>query len=257
MQEILNRQLVSKNRKYSPDIRTFALTLHFYSAHAYNYLRSKFNNLLPHPETIRRWYLVINGKPGFTQESFEAIRLKVKSEPNPVVVNLVLDEMSLRHLIDYQNGRYYGCVDLGTDLNSDGDENVPARNALVVLAVALNNQWTLPIAYFLINSLKGRERANIVKNSLELLHETGALCYSVTFDGASVNVNMCNELGTNYNLGEKFQPYFFHPCTKERVNSIWDACHMIKLLRNTLEARKTLYNSKGEKIEWTLKNCKN
>lgn len=37
-------------------MRSFALTLHFHSARAYDYVRDKFNKNLPHVSTIRKWY---------------------------------------------------------------------------------------------------------------------------------------------------------------------------------------------------------
>ncbi|KAF0744227.1 THAP domain-containing protein 1-like [Aphis craccivora] len=37
---------------------------------AYNYMRKTFGKLLPHPRTLRRWYMVVDGNPGFTRESF-------------------------------------------------------------------------------------------------------------------------------------------------------------------------------------------
>jgi len=33
---------------------------------------SIFFNLLPHPRTMRKWYFVIDGKPEFTKEAFDA-----------------------------------------------------------------------------------------------------------------------------------------------------------------------------------------
>lgn len=35
--------------KYPPELRSFAITLHFYSPKAYNFVRKKFNLALPHP----------------------------------------------------------------------------------------------------------------------------------------------------------------------------------------------------------------
>jgi len=40
---------------YSPELRTFARTLHFYSPHAYRYVRKMFDTCLPHPRTITKW----------------------------------------------------------------------------------------------------------------------------------------------------------------------------------------------------------
>lgn len=61
VQELIKRQakseesgFVSKN-KYSPQLRCFALTLHYYSPKAYDYVRKTFNTSLPHPRTLRKW----------------------------------------------------------------------------------------------------------------------------------------------------------------------------------------------------------
>ncbi|XP_039309077.1 uncharacterized protein LOC105204459 [Solenopsis invicta] len=67
MHEILKRKKGLK-KKYSEELRKFALTLNFYSSKAYEYVRKTFKNLLPERSTIRKWYSVINGRPGFTDE---------------------------------------------------------------------------------------------------------------------------------------------------------------------------------------------
>jgi len=84
MREILKRRK-SVKQKYSPELRAFALTLNFYSVKAYNYVRKSFCNLLPEPSTIRKWYSVLNGRPGFTAEAFEALKCQVKKSDNPVL----------------------------------------------------------------------------------------------------------------------------------------------------------------------------
>jgi len=61
----------------SPELRSFALTINFYSPTAYNYVRKTFNKCLPHASTIRKWYSVIDGSPGITAESLNAIKSKV------------------------------------------------------------------------------------------------------------------------------------------------------------------------------------
>lgn len=86
----------SRNAKYWPAIPSFALTLQFYSSKAYAYVRKMFNNLLPHPATLRKWYTVVNGNPGFTSEAFQAIELHVKDSKQPVAWNITIDEMAIR-----------------------------------------------------------------------------------------------------------------------------------------------------------------
>ena len=59
--------------KYSAQLRSFALRLHFYS---YRYVRKMFDTCLPHPRTIDKWFNSIDGKPGFTREAFNALRIR-------------------------------------------------------------------------------------------------------------------------------------------------------------------------------------
>lgn len=70
------RQTRTPDRKYAPDIRSFALTLHFYSGSAYNYVPKTFNNCLPHPFTLRKWVSTIDGSAGFAKEVFQILNAK-------------------------------------------------------------------------------------------------------------------------------------------------------------------------------------
>ena len=63
---------------YPAELRAFALTLQFYSARAYDYVRQTFNNCLPHPKTLSEWYSCINGDPGFHDEIFAALKEKAE-----------------------------------------------------------------------------------------------------------------------------------------------------------------------------------
>ena len=48
-----NKTAGTSSEKYSPELRSFALTLAFYSGKAYRFAREKFGLALPHPTTIR------------------------------------------------------------------------------------------------------------------------------------------------------------------------------------------------------------
>ncbi|GLV43403.1 hypothetical protein CBL_21275, partial [Carabus blaptoides fortunei] len=66
-QQLLLRQLkLTTGRKFPAELRTFALTLHFYSSSAYDYVRTTFGKCLPHPTTLRKWYSAVDGSPGYT-----------------------------------------------------------------------------------------------------------------------------------------------------------------------------------------------
>lgn len=76
--QIISKKLQSKStNKFSPELRTFALTLQFYSSKAYNYVRQTFDKSLSHPSTLRRWFQHIDGCPGFTKEAFDALKVTV------------------------------------------------------------------------------------------------------------------------------------------------------------------------------------
>ncbi|XP_011700379.1 PREDICTED: uncharacterized protein LOC105457422 [Wasmannia auropunctata] len=52
----LELELEDKQKlEYTEDLQAFAITLHYYSSKAYNYVRQTFNNLLPNSRTIKKW----------------------------------------------------------------------------------------------------------------------------------------------------------------------------------------------------------
>ena len=100
--DLLTRQL-KKARKdpiprlYSPELRRFALNVHYYSPHAYEYIRKKFDNCLPHSKTLHEWYYTVNGEPGLLTEAFKAIKQRVKSSAYQLVGALIIDEMAIAY----------------------------------------------------------------------------------------------------------------------------------------------------------------
>ena len=81
---LMKRVLAKKSGKRSkctPEMKSFALTLQFYSAKAYEFVRKTFNYIaLPSQLQIRRWYGKVQADPGFTQPAFNALKVKVKVE---------------------------------------------------------------------------------------------------------------------------------------------------------------------------------
>lgn len=62
-------------------------------------------------------------------------------------------------------------MDVGTDL--DNDSLPVAKEALTFMVVALNEQWKMPIGYFLIDGLSALERRNLTEQCLSKLHAIG------------------------------------------------------------------------------------
>jgi len=77
--EVIERYLKDKKRgEYPLALRKFALTLSFYSLPAYEYVREVFEYKLPCINSLKNYYTVVDCRPGFTNESFEALKLIAK-----------------------------------------------------------------------------------------------------------------------------------------------------------------------------------
>jgi len=96
----------------------------------------------------------------------------------------------------------HGFVDMGTNIESEDDNAVHAKNAFVFMAVGINGHWKIPIGYFLVAGLNGSERSNLLEQCLNLMSETGAKVHSVTFDGAYTNATMCSKLGASFDIND-------------------------------------------------------
>lgn len=56
----LRRLVKVEKKQFNALVRSFSLSLHFYSIHAYCYLRQKLRGAIPHPRTIQAWYSTID-----------------------------------------------------------------------------------------------------------------------------------------------------------------------------------------------------
>ena len=161
----------------------------------------------------------------------------------------MLDEMSIRKNVQYDGKKVRGYVDLGTDVEVD-DTLPEATEALVITAVSVNSNWKTSCGYFLVNSLTGEEKANLVRDCLKKLHEVDVKVVSFTCEGQATHLAMLKMLGARLSA-DNMHVYFPHPCdANEKVYILLDACHMIKLVRNTWSDWKVLQDEDGDTIEW-------
>lgn len=239
-----------KEKQYSPRIRTFALTLHFYSPKGYRYVRSVFNNNLPSVSTIRKWYSTINGKPGFSSEAFTALKCKsldANRNGKELLVCLIYDEMAIRIREDYDQhtDTTTGFVNFGTDCVESAKQH--AKEALVFLVTGVNEKFKIPVAYFLTAGVKAPEKAALLRQVILLIGKTGAKVVGLSYDGLVTNIAAAKELGANF---QKNQPYFNNPHGDDKIFLFPDACHSLKTVRNQLASKEVLFDHQNDKIEW-------
>lgn len=263
-----------KGKSYCEEVRRFCLTIHFYSPRAYSYIREKFNNTIPCESTIRNWYSSINGSPGITNESLDVLHKKVEesnSEGKQVYGCLMFDEMNFRQqsLWNTNSKQYEGFIDMGSYYADDQQPVLPlATQILVYMVTGINENFKIPVAYFLINGLKTHEKAALTNEVLTRISATGIKLIAMTFDGYSTNVSMCRYLGADF---DNYQAFIRDPVdTNRKIYILLDASHMLKLARNCFASKKhvlfdadnrkidfrfiELLHETQQKIEWNLAN---
>ena len=87
-------------KAYPTELRAFALTLHFYSAKAYNYVRETFDLCLPHPKTLSKWYKCVDGNIGFSDQVIYALKSRADAVGRRLRCAMVVDEMAIRHQVE-------------------------------------------------------------------------------------------------------------------------------------------------------------
>lgn len=238
---------------YSPFIRAFAITLHFYSPRAYSYVRSVFNRNLPSVSTIRNWFSSINGAPGFSQEALEILKQKASEftkRGEELLTCLIFDEINIHKKVEWNHNenKSEGYITYGTGVDEVDENKRPiAKEALVFLVSGVNDNFKLPFGFAFTNSLSASEKAGLVQEALLLLNKTGSKTIGMTFDGLRSNLTMCKELDAGFSSDN---PFIINPHSCDEIYAILDACHMMKLARNTLATKKILYDGQNRVIKW-------
>lgn len=245
-----NSKRRSKGRRYSDEVKEFAVTLQYYSTKAYKYVRSILP--LPHPSLIQKWSRSINCEPGFFTEAFETLQNECKSINEKRDCCLVIDAMAIRKQAIWNEAKkkFCGFVDYGNGIQMEPSETL-ASEALTFELVGLRSHWKMPVGYFLIDKTTASVQASLVKTALTMAHQYGLKVWCVTCDGTTTNLAMFELLGCSFGTTyEAIVTVFPHPSTGGDVFAILDACHMIKLARNSLAFLGAFRGEFGEKIEW-------
>ena len=155
--------------------------------------------------------------------------------------------LCLRH-VEYKEGKFHGYVDVGSGTYTD--TTPVAKDALVIMAVSLTEQWKIPIAYFLIDGLSGEERANLVNEAFIRLHNTGVRPISLTCDGPPCHFTMLRCLGVDTSVDTMDPTFPKHVDSSSRIPVFLDVCHMVKLLRNCFDDNGIIITEDGREVRW-------
>ena len=89
-----NQTKSSHGQRYSDITKQFAVTLHYHTAKAYEYVRKILH--LPHVSSLRSWCSFVECKPGFLSEVLCHLKSKLTNGELSADFSLVIDGMSIR-----------------------------------------------------------------------------------------------------------------------------------------------------------------
>lgn len=90
-----------------------------------------------------------------------------------------------------------------------------------MVVVAINDNWKMPIGYFLVDKLNSSQKEELTQHSLSLLHEYKAKVVSVTFDGLSSNLGMMKNLGCDLIQTPSKQHFCIHLIQGMKLQFFW------------------------------------
>lgn len=202
----------SGRNPYSEAVRTFCMSVHYYSPRTYDYLREKFKNNLPHEATMRSWLnnSNIDASPGIVESALHVVQeraQKMRNDGKTLICNLVFDEMSIRKNVQWcpRMRCFVGYSTFGTyaldpnDLNTDeSPDDFPVANQVIVFMLSgISDYFQIPIAYYFIRSLDAEYRMTLLNYIIEEISKRDIMIASITFDGYASNASMCKMLGAD------------------------------------------------------------
>lgn len=144
------------------------------SSKAYRYLRNIFP-VLPHSATLRKWFNEIDVKPGICQAALNILtekHVQANSKGKKLLCNITVDDMAIRKCIRWNRKQYTGFVTYKDNRqnikNNSQKSNLRATEVMVIMAVCLNKNWKISVAYHFIHGLSGESRANIILECLKI-----------------------------------------------------------------------------------------
>lgn len=121
------------------------------------------------------------------------------------------------------------------------DNPKQATKVLMILAVGVNASWKLPLAYCLTDSTNADLQTTLITDIISKLYRCGCYAISITMDGLPANLKTLQKLGCKVKPNN-LDSTFAHPIFNDgAVGAILDACHMMKLARNTLAEYREIY----------------
>ena len=245
----LNQGKESKGFRHNEEVKKFAVSLHYFSPAAYDYVRSIF--CLPHPRSISNWTSSVKSSPGIFIDVFNHLQLLIEKHPQYRDCALLCDAMSIKASTVFKKGKgsFEGFIDYGENIIVD-DENKIATEALVFMLFSLNGNWKYPIGYIFCDKINAENLKCLLSIILKEARNHNMFVHSITMDGTTTNINAMKLLGCKITNSDELNESFSFDSNDHELVFIMDPCHMLKLARNALGDLKVFIDSENRKIKW-------
>jgi len=132
----------------------------------------------------------------------------------------------------------------------DDDNQPQATKVLMVIGVGIAGHWRLPLCYCLTDGTNADLQNSLLRTVINKLWQSGCCVVSVTMDGLAANCKTFEYLGCSLNPDNIVSVFPHTECSTMAIAAVFDACHMIKLARNCLNAYQILVIPGVGKVKW-------
>lgn len=250
--------------KFHHSVKEMSIQFSSISTAAYTWFRKQIGkDRLPHIGTLRRWTSTNNGEPGLNNQTLQLISAYTKWYFNKfgkkLYFALKFDEMGIRQGLSWvpQLNRFFGLCDYGDQLSSidksDGERIAdstafPASKSLFLMIRAFGVDLSMPIGYILINSMTGKQKAQMVAQTAVLCKSYEICVKLTTCDGDKSHFTMMRELGAKIQFNKKTnsmtldtQLHIEGLDPDEPTYAHSDPSHLLKTMRNLLAFLEILF----------------
>ena len=212
-------------RRYSPQLKSLAISLYHASGKAYRLLSKLF--ILPSRASLHRYISKMPNNTGISQAALKIIEKKViHMSPKDRLCTLCMDEISLKTNLFYSvpADKIIGLEDYGGGYRT----NKVATSALVVLIRSICGKWKQPVGYYLANgACPSKIMEDLMKEAIDKLESIGLDVVVVMSDQGSNFHSLAKRLNVSPD-----QPWFIH--NNKMYFLMFDPPHLIKCVRNNL-----------------------
>ena len=237
--QVIRSERMKPGVRWSLQDKMLALSIFYHSRKAYKIIGKIF--AMPSKRTLQRALQKCDVVPGFSEQLFDALKVKVQSmSEQDRQCAVVFDEMSLKCGLTYNV--HTDSIEGFENLGNLGTSKYIANHSLAFMVRGLASKWKQPIGYFLTSgTVSPNALKSLLLSAVHRLTSVGLNVISVICDQGANNRSMIKSLDVT---PEK--PFFLNEGSKIFV--FYDPPHLIKNVRNNFKKHGYLWN--GTEILW-------